>query len=294
MSACGINPPLKLAETVQQVHLNEVPFYAQEAHHCGPASLLTLLEASGVTVPYDTVVERVYVPGLEGSLQAEMQAAARGFGRIAYLLPPEPSAIFAELVSGRPVLVLLNLGLPKKPVWHYAVVVGADPQRNQILLRSGRTKLSRQRAPSWLRRWTWAGGWAMVLLKPGEWPDSPDRGRLLRALADFEDSGDPVAAGRAWESAVAHWPGEPLALLGLANMAYRRGELKEAIAAYRRALALAPEHLPARLNLAISLGESGHACEGLGSLGQPPTKDHPLKETFVEAETRLQDKCLHR
>ena len=124
LAACSVNPKLDLAEAAgsEPVELVDVPFHPQEAYHCGPATLLTVLEASGVDdASYDGLVQRVFVPGLEGSLQTEMTAAAREHGRIAYLLPPEPSAVFAELAAGRPVLVLLNQGVRSLPFWHYAV-----------------------------------------------------------------------------------------------------------------------------------------------------------------------------
>lgn len=293
-AGCSLNPSLRLAETsaaAGPVELTGVPFHPQEAHHCGPASLLTVLEASGVETEYDAVVDRVYVPGLEGSLQVEMQAAARAFGRIAYPLPPEPEAVLAEVVAGRPVLVLLNLGLPSRPLWHYAVVVGFDPPRNRLLLRSGRTARSVQRAPAWLRRWDWAGRWALVLLRPGQWPASPDRERLLAALAAFEDAADPAAAARAWARAVERWPDEPIAWLGLGNARYAAGQPEPARNAWRRALALAPDRLPARLNLARSLADEEHPCEGLDALGSEPEAEHPLHAAFVELESRLRDRC---
>lgn len=293
-SGCSLNPPLRLAEgtgAVAPVELAGVPFHPQEAHHCGPASLLTLLEASGVATGYDAVVDRVYVPGLEGSLQVEMLAAARGFGRIAYPLPPRPEAVLAEVTAGRPVLLLLNLGLPSRPVWHYAVVVGFDPGRNRVVLRSGRTARSVQRAPSWLRRWDWAGRWGMVLLRPGDWPARPDRERLLDALAAFEDGAEPADATRAWRAAVERWPDAPIAWLGVGNAAFHAGDHAAAAVAYRRVLALEPKHLPARLNLALSLGEEGHPCAGLEALGASPEPEHPLHATFRELETRLAEDC---
>ena len=280
-----------MAGSVEAVHLLDVPFHPQQAHHCGPASLLTLLEASGAVTDYDSVVERVYVPGLEGSLQVELLAAARGFGRIAYALTPEPEAVLTEVAAGRPVLVLLNMGLPKAPVWHYAVVVGFDPVRNRLLLQSGRETLSRQRAPSWLRRWNWAGRWAMVLLRPGEWPVSPERERLLGALAAFEDAGEVEAVARAWRTAAEQWPQEPLAWLGLGNAAYRGGDWQEARHNYRQALALAPELLPARINLALTFEEEERPCEGLRSLGRLLSAEHPLGGTFADLEERLRAAC---
>jgi len=296
-SGCTINPPLNLAEVaagVEPVELVDVSFHPQEAHHCGPASLLTVLEASGVTTDYETVVERVYVPGLEGSLQVEMLAAARAFGRVAYTLPPEPAALLAEVEAGRPVLVLLNLGLPKAPVWHYAVVVGFDPKRNRIHLHSGREPRSQQRARSWLRRWEWAGRWSMLLLRPGEWPASPERERLLGALAAFEDTGDPAAAERAWRNAADRWPEEVLVWLGVGNTAHLRGDQQAAVQAFRRALVIDPEHLPARLNLALTLAEDGRPCEGLEILGLAPPADHPLWSAFAENEARLRGECAAR
>ena len=133
-----------------------------------------------------------------------------------------------------------------------------------------------------------------MLLEPGEWPAAPDRGQLLRALAAFEDVGDPEAAERAWEAAVEHWPDEPLAWLGLANMAYRRGDLEAASDGYGRVLALVPDHLPARLNFAMTADESGRPCEGLRFLGRPPAEGHPLMGTFSELEKRLLDACRDR
>ena len=291
---CSLNPPLRVAdevEAVEPVELSGVPLHAQEAHHCGPASLLTVLEASGVRPAYDEVVARVYTPGLQGSLQAEMTAAARAFGRISYLLPGEPAVVFAEVAAGRPVLVLLNLGVPSRPTWHYAVVVGFDPGRNRIVLHSGRDERVRQRARPWMRRWEWAGRWAMVLLRPGELPADADRDRLFTALADFEESADPAAAGIAWRAAAERWPDAPLAWLGVGNAAYRLDDGEAAHQAYRRVLELDPGYLPARLNLATLLAEEGRACEGTVVLGAAPAPDHPLAAAHGELERRLVESC---
>ena len=296
-AGCSLNPPLDLADTVaagepvEMVELVEVPFHPQQAHHCGPASLLTMLEHSGVSPGYDAVARRVYVPGLEGSLQVEMLAAGRQFGRLTYPVVPEPAALVAEVAAGRPVLVLLNLGVPSSPRWHYAVVVGFDPQTNRIFMRSGTEPRRAKKAPAWLRQWDWAGRWAMVLLRPGEWPAQPHRERLLQALADFEDSAPAESAGQAWRAATDHWPDEPLAWLGLGNAAHRLQDWNAAQAAYRRALELDPEHLAARLNLALTLQETGQACEGLEELHSPPSEDHPLSPAFAELRNSLQQRC---
>lgn len=291
---CSLNPSLRLAgvaPTAAPIELQQVPFHAQQAHHCGPASLLSLLEAAGADTDYQAVVDRVYVPGLEGSLQVEMLAAARSFGYIAYTPPPEVGAVLAEVDAGRPVLVLLNLGVPKKPVWHYALVIGYDPRRNELILHSGDTARVRHKASAWLRRWNWAGRWSMVLLAPGEWPATADRERMLRALSAFEESAQPAATEDAWRAAVERWPEEPIAWLGLGNAQQRQSWGENARMSFRRALAIDPDHLPARLNLAYSLAEDGRSCEAGRVLGTAPPADHALNSTFSEIQARLDREC---
>ena len=293
---CSLNPELRLAEVAPSTgvtQLEDIPFHPQEEHHCGPASLLSLLESAGAEPGYRELVDRVYIPGLEGSLQVEMQAAARSFGYVTYLLPPEPAAVLAEVEAGRPVLVLLNLGVPSKPTWHYALVIGFDPQRNELILHSGRQAASRQRAPSWLRRWDWAGRWAMVLLEPGEWPAVADRDRLLRALAAFEEGAPPTAAADAWRTASKHWPDEPIVWLGIGNAMYRLEDTVGAREAFQRALELNPQHLPARMNLATLLADSGRACAGLDALGEPPSEGSSIGTAFRRLHARLTSECAH-
>ena len=153
-----------------RVELSETPFYPQLEHHCGPAALITVLEASGAAPSYDEVTERIYIPELEGSLQVELMAATRSFERIPFRLPGEFTSVLAEVEGGRPVLILQNLRVRSLPAWHYAVVVGYDRERAEILMRSGAERLQATPAGRWMRQWDWASRWAIVVLQPGELP----------------------------------------------------------------------------------------------------------------------------
>jgi tetratricopeptide (TPR) repeat protein len=223
-----------------------------------------------------------------------MTAAARSYGRVAYTPPGEVAAVLAEVDAGRPVLVLLNLGVPSRPTWHYALIVGFDPRRNRMLLHSGLEAASPQKARPWLRRWDWAGRWALVLLPPGEWPAAPQRDRLLDALAAFEETSTPEAAGRAWRRASEEWPDEPIAWLGVGNARFRQGDPSGAAEAFRRALALDPQDRAARLNLALALAQSGRPCEGLETLGAGPAADDALTDSFERLADRLAAECAAR
>src|SRR6185369_16909638 len=134
LGGCVTRGPL-LESSTRVVELDDTPFFPQAKHECGPAALATVLAASAVPVTPQELESRVYLPGRRGSLQVEMQAAPRAYGRLSYRVESELAAITAELDAHRPVLVLHNYGLPFWPRWHYAVVVGYDGPRDRIILR---------------------------------------------------------------------------------------------------------------------------------------------------------------
>lgn len=275
-----------------RVELADTPFHPQVEHHCGPAALTTVLEASGVQPEYDAVAERVYVPDLEGSLQVEMMAGARSFGRIPFRVRGELSAVLAEVEAGRPVLILQNLRVRTLPAWHYAVVVGYDREIDRILMRSGTERTLATPVSKWMRQWDWGGRWAIVVLEPGDLPVRPDRTVVLRALADFDENAGPEPRLRAWQAAAGHWPESALVHMGLGNARYALDERSAAADAFRRALDRQPQHWPARLNLAQVLLELNRACEGMEVIeSESMGFDHPLVETHGKLSIKLQEAC---
>jgi tetratricopeptide (TPR) repeat protein len=239
------------------VELASTPFFPQRQFQCGPAALATVLGASQVEVTPEQLQSQVYLPGRRGSLQIEMQAAPRRFGRLAYRIEPELAAVISELDAGRPVLVLHNYGLPFWPRWHYAVAIGHDPQRDQILLRSGTTRRQVLAAKNFMRAWDNADRWAVVILRPGELPVAADRGRYLEAAAAFEQMATPPHAWSAFDAAVKAWPGEPVAWIGRGTARFREKQFAQAAADYGAALNLDATHSGARNNLAMALLEMG-------------------------------------
>jgi len=256
LCGCATRAPL-LETSPRVVELDATPFFPQARHECGPAALATVLGASHVEATPETLEKRVYLPGRRGSLQIEMQAAPRAFGRLSYRLEPELSAIVHELDAGRPVLVLHNYGLPFWPRWHYAVVVGYDGANDRVVLRSGTKRRQLMSASNFMRAWDNGDRWALVILHPGELPTSPDKRSYLESAAAFEGVASPQDAWRSFDAAVRRWPEDAVALIGRGTASYRRGELSAATADYRAALALDASQVAARNNLAVVLLESG-------------------------------------
>lgn len=257
-----------------QPHLLEsVTFFPQTELHCGPAALATVLDDSGLEIDYTALVERVYLPGRGGTLQVELIAATRSLNRIPWVLPPDVHAVLDEVAAGRPVLVLENQGLRTRPFWHYAVVIGFDPERREIIQHSGTEAYLAQPMRRWLRDWNLAGRWALVALPPDQLPRAPDRERWLQTLADFEAVAKPAAALTAWQRASQRWPDVPLIWLGQGNSHYRLGDPSAAIVAFDQALSLDPDHAAAAFNLGWLLLEQGDPCAAAARL--EPLIEHP-------------------
>lgn len=132
--------------------LTDTPFFPQEQYQCGPAALATVLKHSGVETDASALIDEVYLPSRQGSLQIEILASSRRHNRLPFRIPPEMSALLEEIAAGNPVLVLQNLGLSWAPQWHYAVVVGFDLAHQEIILRSGtearhRTNMNTSNSP---------------------------------------------------------------------------------------------------------------------------------------------------
>lgn len=256
LAGCASSPPV-LPPDDPGVELEETPFFAQKRYQCGPASLAMMLQAAGVDVVPDTLAPKVYMPERKGSLQVEMLAGARDYDRVPYILQPSLDALLAELRAGHPVLVMQNLGWDAYPLWHYAVVIGYKPDRDEIILRSGVTERLVEDADAFLDDWIKAGRWGFVTLPPDELPAADDPRGYLRAVAGMEESGRPEAAAIAYAAAAKRWPDEPTVWLGLGNVRYELDDPAGAEAAYRKALTLRGDLAVARNNLARLLAERG-------------------------------------
>ena len=258
----------------RRVELVDVPFFPQEEYQCGPASLATLFASAGVAATPDSLVSQVYLPGRQGSLQAELLGATRRQGLVAYVLAPRLEDLLRELADRRPVLVLENLVFDWYPIWHYAVAVGYDLDREEIVFRSGTTQRLVTTMSNFDRIWGRGHYWAMLALPPDRLPATADEASYVSSVVALERV-SPKAAHRAYVTALERWPANLVARMGLGNSAYALRDLAGAEAAYRRAAEDHPEAGDAWNNLAQTLFELGRgseaqaAAERAVSLGGP-------------------------
>jgi Peptidase_C39 like family len=217
----------------ERVELGTVPFIAQTPLHCGPSSLAMALQYLGRNVTADALADAVFLPARDGTLQAEMLAGARRHDAVAQLLPGQIETLLRELQAGHPVVVLQNLGLSFVPAWHYAVLVGYDLAREEVVLRSGLIERETMSLRTFEFTWQRAGHWAFVALAPGDLAAADDPRAASDAAVAFERVAAPASAARAYAAVLQRWP-DSGAIAAMALAQRRRGRRRPSGTTARR------------------------------------------------------------
>lgn len=265
VAGCATGPP---AATPASVMVEGVPFHPQTARHCGPAALATALGASGVDTDPRRLAEAAFTPGRGGALQADLLAASRRYGRIAYRIEPTIAAIVGELEAGRPVLVLQNLRVRFWPAWHYAVVVGIDGPAREVVLRSGVERERREGLSRFDATWARAERWGIVLLEPGELPAGGSVRGYLDAVAAAEAVIGPTEAILAYDAGIDRWPEEARLRFARGNAHYAAGHRALAAADFASAVRLDGAFVAAWNNLAAVRAEQGCVAAARSALAE--------------------------
>lgn len=274
------------ADVPPRVELRQVPFHPQDDYECGPASLAMAAGAAGLPLTPAQLVEQVYLPGRQGSLQQEMLAATRRQGLLAFPLDGRLESVLRELTAGHPVIVFQNLSLPLYPVWHYAVMIGFDRGQETVLLHSGRTERLEMSIATFERTWARGTHWAMVALRPTELPASVTPDRHAAAVAALERV-RPAAAMAAYARGLQSWPDHRSSLLGLGNAAYAQGLLTQAAASYREAVRRHPDFADAWNNLAQVLFEQGQREEARRAIEQALVLGGSRRQRYLELHEKI-------
>jgi tetratricopeptide (TPR) repeat protein len=253
------NPPKDLPPRVE---LTQVPFHAQDDFLCGPASLAMVFNAAGISsANVESVTPLVYLPGRQGSLQAEMLGATRRVGLVAYPLAPKLEDVLREIAAGRPVVVLLNLAIKLIPVWHYAVIVGYDLEKREVIVRSAKKARDEWSFGFLEFFWQESGYWSMLALPPGRLPATAREADAAVAIAALEHAGRRAEARESYRALIERWPSNLIGLIGLGNVEYSLKDVPASERAFRRASEAHPTSAVAFNNLAHVLAELGRLAE---------------------------------
>jgi len=234
--------------------IKNVPFYPQQAFHCGPSTLAMAMNFYGKQLSADELAKDVFTPGRKGSFQSEMKAAVRKRGMIAYELTPELVYLLAEVSVGHPVIILQNRGVKYYPIWHYALVIGYDLNRKQIYLHSGANKNYVVSMSVFEFTWKRSRRWAMAVLPTDTLPNDRNLINALQAAVDLEEVGQIEAANQTYQTITRRWPESLVAVMGAANTHLTLGNPENATTFYLRARNLNPQRADIYNNLLSVFG----------------------------------------
>lgn len=237
--------------------LQTVPFYPQERYQCGPAALAMMLNTQGYQTSPEALKDRVYLPERHGTLQVELVSAARDYNLVVYPLAKDVKALMQEVAAGHPVLVMQNLRLDWWPQWHFAVVIGFDPQSRSLILNTDTRHANEQPLTVFMNTWKRADQWAVVMLPPDELPATAEPLAFLKAVHDLESTGHLDAAYQAYKHAASVWPDQPAALFGQGNIAYQQEHWDTASMHFQTLVRKFPELASGWNNLAYTLLKQG-------------------------------------
>lgn len=237
----------------------DVPFIEQTDHHCGPSALAMVANYYGHPVNAEEVANLMFLPEKKGSLQIELQAAARSLDLVAFKTSMNFASLRAEIDAERPVIVLQNLALNVYPIWHYSVVTGRSPNSDYFLLHSGRHEYYRSAWSTLENTWRRGKYWALIVVPAGEIPHSVAENEATQAAIDLEEIGKYRAAQLTYAAIIERWPDNFVAQVGLANTHMQLKEPLAASQAYIQALQVNTQSAEALNNFAYSAYELG--CE---------------------------------
>ena len=281
-AGCVSMRPVPMPEIAAESPLQvPVAFFPQDRYQCGPAALAMALDATGEKIRPEDLVEQVYTPERKGSLQPAMITATRRHGRVAFPIHGL-EALAAELEAGRPVVVLQNLGLGWFPQWHYAVVIGLEPESDQVLLHSGTTPHYRTDLRTFMNTWRRADQWGLVVVMPESVPASAEAGSWLSAVSGLESAGRPADAASGYLTGLSRWPGHVPTWFALGNALYTMGRLDRARLAWQQAVSIDPEYALAWNNLAQVLADQGRREEALRAARRAVELGGPHRAAFEE------------
>jgi hypothetical protein len=291
LGGCATSPQTRLLvdnppDIPVRVELTEVPFFPQQKYHCGPSSLASVINYRGTPVEPDQIAQMIYVPGLKGSLQIEVEAATRQFEMLPVQLDGKLESLLRELAAGNPIFVLQNLGLDTIPVWHYEVVVGYDLAERVVILRSGVDARVLRSFALFEKTWQRADHWALAVVSVDTVPATVSAGAYLDAVIGMEQVGRIESANHAYSTALRRWPDNLLAQTGLGNSAYAMGEFVAAESAYRSALVIDPQKAELWNNLAYVLAQLGQHESSMDAIGRALELD-PDNRNFKDSYNEL-------
>lgn len=203
MTGCASVERPDLRQLPERVELNGVPFFRGNANQGGPQVLASMFSEQRIRTTPGLLTKPLKLPGAEDALQSNMEKLASEYGLVVYPLDKSLSALLAQVAAGYPVMLRFTDGT----VWstpRYAMLVGFNRTKQTVLLRAGMERRRLMDFDKFESAWKDAGGWAVLVVSPGQLPAHVDRARWLKAANDLSRAGQEQASAKAIQALELH------------------------------------------------------------------------------------------
>ncbi len=239
----------------RQAQIENIVFIDQSAGFCGPATLAMAMNWAGASsISVDELAMQVFTPGMNGSLQTDLISASRRHGLMAVQIDSLQS-LLSEVAAGHPVIVFENLSLSWAPQWHFALVVGYDLNKQQVIMHSGHDSSFHWDLRKFERSWKLGEYWGLVVLPSGQIAEYASELANVTSAVGLEQTLKLTEAAKSYKKILDKWPTNLVALIGLANHSFTEGRKQEAIELLNLAVKYHPDSVSAKHNLALALAK---------------------------------------
>jgi hypothetical protein len=204
IAGCASKPATGMSGLPDRVELNSVPYFRGKANHSGAMALAALLRQQGIEITPGLLDKPLHLPEQADKLQASTQRVAREYGMVVYPLDADLRALLTQVAAGFPVLVRYTEGSLFWSEPRYAVVVGYDRFKNNLVLRSAEERRKLMKFSSFESTWRDAGSWAVLIQRPSQLPAEVDRQRWLTAADELSRTGQESEAAKAVKAIAGH------------------------------------------------------------------------------------------
>lgn len=230
--------------------IQNVDFIDQSQGYCGPATLAMAMRWTGKDITVEEVAALVYTPGAQGSFQSDMISACRRQGLMAIPIN-NLSDLIIEVSANHPVIIFENLSFSWAPQWHYALIVGYDLNKKEIIMHSGHNAYARWDIEKFERSWMLGKYWGLVILPSGQLSATGEELSHVSAAVGLEQAKKQEEAQVSYLKILQKWPTSLVAMVGLANIYYQNGHRVESLRWLREAVRLHPNSSIAQHNLSV-------------------------------------------
>lgn len=251
-SCAAINPPkeLGIAPIEPAEHkIENVPFFEAGDMRCGPGAMAVVLAYYGQEADPDEIALKVMESEEIGTYHQSLYLYAVSQGMNAQMYSGGVRDLKRMVSMNRPVIILLDYGLPGMPNGHYVVVMGYD--ENNLYVRDGlkqNAKISKKVAfVAWARM-----KFMTILVLPPDTPLPTTSREYIQQAIEREENGEWGEAERLYRLALERDEINAVAMIGVGNARLHLDDPEGAVAWYKLALKADRNRDDARINMAAA------------------------------------------